>query len=387
MLNVTIKSEIDGLLQQVFPEMEHEDISALGRATMPCIYPENVDVCREGELGDSLYILVSGEADIIVHAANQQEIVVDTIFANAYFGEMTMLSETTRSATIRTRTICHMLEITHHAFLSITDSNPGLLRRLLNQVIGHLRRNDRAVINELNDKHDELHKAYAELADQEQLRSQFIATLSHELRSPLTTLRGYMGLINQDMLHGKSFQMAMGSMTNSVESLVVLTNQMMLLYEMFPKSPDLTPVELPDLIIEALRITREVVEDQETAVKLDFSSNLPKIPADKGTLVLAIRAILENAFKFNPEKKKITVRAYYPQKDQVAIAIQDNGVGIPEWAHRRIYDPFYRLETEGGTHLFPGIGVGLTIANMVIGRHNGRIELSSQPGVGSTWTI
>jgi len=387
MVDALVRSETDQLLQQIFPELDYEDIAALSRAAMPCVYPAGVDVCREGELGDTLYIIASGEADVVVHAANQQEIMIDTIATNAYFGEMAMLGETTRSATIRTRVVCHMLEISHHAFLAITDSNPGLLRRLLGQVIGHLRRNDRAVIQALNVKNSELQRTYADLAEQEQLRSQFIATLSHELRTPLTSIRGYLGLINKGALHGDSLQVAMGSITRNVESMVVLTNQMMLLHEMFPKSPDLTLVELPDLIVEALRITREVVEDQETAVKLNFSPALPPTFADKGTLILAIRAILENAFKYNPNKTKISVRVYCPEEGVVAIAIQDEGIGIPPCAHSRIFDPFYRLETEGGTHLFPGIGAGLTIANMVIARHNGRIELSSQLGVGSTFTI
>ena len=55
--------------------------------------------------------------------------------------------------------------------------------------------------------------------------------------------------------------------------------------------------------------------------------------------------------------------------------------------HERIFDPFYRLEEEGSTYLFPGIGVGLTIAKFIVTRHNGRIEVDSKPGKGSTFTV
>ena len=375
------------LLQQVFPEMSYADIEALSMAATPCIFPEGVDVCREGETAETLYIVGSGEADIIVHAAENQEIVVDSIAGPTYFGEMSLLGETTRSATIRTRTLCHMLEISHQTFLDIADENPDLLRRLLRQIIGHLRRNDRAVIQELNAKHEELHRAYADLAEQEQLRTQFIATLSHELRTPLTSVQGYLGLINQGALQGNSLQVAMGSITRNVETLVGLTNQMMLLYEMFPEKTEVSQVNVPDLVIEALRAVRESMQDGETAVQLDFEPNLPLLYADKRIMFLIVRPILENAFKYDPENKPIVVKVFRSGNKHVAISVQDQGVGIPAWAHERIFEPFYRLEQEGGDHLFPGIGVGLTIARLLVTRQNGRISVESRPDMGSTFTI
>lgn len=388
MLKTTATTDTQRLLQTVFPELDSKDCERLGMAAEPCVYPEGVDVCREGEPGDALYIIGSGTTDIIMHAAGNQEIVVDTIEGPTYFGEMALLGTiTTRSATIRTRSVCHMLEISHDAFLSIADEKPDLLRRMLSQIIGHLRRNDRAVIQALNTKHSELHHAYADLAEQEQLRSQFIATLSHELRTPLTSVQGYLGLINQGVMHGDSLKVAMNSITGNVETLVSLTNQMMLLYEMFPESPEYTRFNLPDVIIEALNDVRDAMKDSETAVLLNFEQSIPMIYADKRLLLLVFRALLENAFKFNPDKEPIEVKAFCAGNGEVAVAVKDKGIGIPSWAHGRIFEPFYRIEQEGGLHLFPGIGVGLTIVKMLTARHNGRIDVSSQPGIGSTFTV
>ena len=388
MLDTAVMTDTHKLLQTVFPELDPRDAERLALAAEPCVYPEGVDVCKEGEPGDALFIIGSGMTDIIVHAADNQEIVVDTISGPTYFGEMALLgATTTRSATIRTRSVCHMLEISHRAFLSITDENPDLLRRLLSQIIGHLRRNDRAVIQALNEKHAQLHHAYAELAEQEQLRSQFIATLSHELRTPLTAVQGYLGLMNQGALHGDSMKVAMQSINGNVQTLVSLTNQMMLLYEMFPESPEYSRFNLPDVIIEALNEVRDTMQDTETAVMLGFEQAIPMIYADKRLLLLVFRALIENAFKYNPDKAPIEIKAFCAGNGEVAVMVKDNGIGIPSWAHGRIFEPFYRIEHEGGAHLFPGIGVGLTIANMLTGRHNGRIEVDSQPGVGSSFTV
>jgi signal transduction histidine kinase len=378
---------VNELLQNAFPELEPEDVEALGEAARIRTYPVGVDICRQGERGTNLFVLGRGEADIIVHADDHHEILVDTIGPNTYFGEMAFLGETTRSATIRTRDICHMLVIDHTDFEPVADANPGLLRRLLRQVIGHLRRNDRAVINELNLNHAALQKAYADLAEQEELRTEFIATVSHELRTPLTSIQGFLGLLNQGAIKGESLKVALDSITRNVQKMVGLTNDLLFLYEMHPAKPEYTYQNLADLLIEALNAAKETMDGEATNVMLDIASDIPKVHVDKRTLILAIRALIENAFKFNPDKKPIRIEAYCARDEEVAVAIKDEGVGIPAEAQQRIFDPFARLETEGGSHLFPGLGVGLTIARFVVERHNGRIEVDSQVGDGSTFTI
>lgn len=156
---------------------------------------------------------------------------------------------------------------------------------------------------------------------------------------------------------------------------------------MHPKTTEQEFTNLPDILVESLNAARETMEAEEVGVKMDIASNLPEIFADRGSLAMAIRALIENAFKFSPDKTPVTIRAYGYNEAEVAIAIQDRGVGIAAAEQERIFDPFYRLEKEGQTYLFPGLGVGLTIARFVVDRHNGRILVDSQPGEGSPFTI
>lgn len=383
---VEVMSDSRELLLAAFTDLTPDDIESLLQASSPCTFPKGVDICQEGEEGDCLYIIGDGWTEIIVHADNGQEIVVDSIGPGTYFGEMALLGQTTRSATIRTSTDCFMLKISHTDFERVIVSNPGLLRRMMHRIIGHLRRNDRAVINELNSKNAELVSAYDELAEQEAFRTKFIMTLAHEIRTPLTKMRGYLDLVNKGAMNEQTLPVAMGSITRNVEHMVGLTNDMFLLYEMNPTKLQHTKIDLPDLLIETLQLTRENVGDLKTAVHFNLAPNLPPIIADRKTLMLAMSAILGNAFKYDPNNKPIVVDAHC-KNDEVAISITDQGIGIPTTEHERIFDPFYRIEKEGSIHLFPGIGVGLTIANTVILRHNGRIEINSTPQKGSTFTI
>ncbi len=375
------------LLRNTFLDLSENDIRALDRTGSFQTYPAGTYICREGEPGTTLFVLGDGQAEILVHAADDQEILVDVIGENTYFGEMAFLGETTRMASIRTRTACQVFEIDQSDFMSIARANPNLLRTLLRQIIGHLRKNDQAVINELNVKNAALQKSYADLEEQEQMRTGFIATLSHELRTPLTSVKGFLSLINQGAIQGDSLQVALDSITRNVEKMVGLTNDLLILYEMHPAAPEYTQVNVADVLIDALHVAKEILNGQAPAVKMDIAPDLPTVHADKRTLTLAVRAIVENAFKFNPERKPVTVQAFCVGDSELAISVEDKGIGIPAEAQDQVFEPFMRLETEGASHLFPGLGVGLTIASFVVKRHNGRIDVNSEPGVGSTFTI
>jgi signal transduction histidine kinase len=376
------------LLKQTFPELDNNDIRILCNAATFHEHEAGIELCVEGEIGKTLFVLAKGYVDVLVQAGSHHGVFVDTLGPNTFFGEMAFFGESVRMATIRTRTAVQTLEIEQSDFMRVAEDNPDLLQMLLRQIIGHVRSNDRAVIQELNDKNEALQRAYADLAEQEQLRAQFIATLSHELRTPLTSIQGYLGLINQGAIKGgNALTVAMDSITRNVDAMVGLTNNLLILYEMHPGASEYEYLNLTDVIVQALNVVRETGEVDLTAVNLDINPSLPLIYADKRTMGLAVRALLENAFKFTADKPIIDVRVYRANPAEVAIEVADQGVGIPEEEKTSIFQPFYRLEEEGTNQLFPGLGVGLTIAQFVIERHNGRITLDSAPGEGSTFTI
>lgn len=374
------------LMQTAFPDLSPNHINELSQAAKEHTYPKDFEICREGDEGSTMFILDSGQVDIIVHADDNQEILIDTLAHGTYFGEMAFLGETTRVATVRTRTECRIYEIRQENFMSIARTNPTLLSTLLRQIIGHIRRTDRAVINELNQKNAELKRTFADIEEQEQLRTKFIVTLSHELRTPLTSIRGYLGLVNQGAMQGPSLQVALDSITRNVEIMVGHTNDLLFLYEMHPKAPEYEYLNLPDILIEALNGARETMQDEATAVNLDISSDISTVYADQQGLVLSIRALIENAFKYSPDNKPITLSAYHKGED-ICIAVKDQGIGIAEENFDHLFDPFFRVEKEGGTKLFPGMGIGLTIAKFMIDRHQGTIKIESELGEGSTFTI
>ena len=387
-------AEIDTVhwLAKTFPELDPAEHAELATAVTNHHYPAGHIILREGDEGTTLYLLVSGEMDILVHA-HDDDILVDTIGSGAYFGEMAFLGETTRTATIRTRTECATLELDESDFMPIARANPELLRKLLQQIIGHLRRNDQAVIAALNQKNRELEQAYTSLAEQEALRTEFITTLSHELRTPLTSIQGYLSLVKQNVLQGASLQAAMGAVSRNVAQMVGLTNDMLILYEMNPSRLSFELLDVTEVVIEALNAAREGLAlgtdgaEKTAEVFLNLAPDLPKIYADRRGLTLALRAIIENAFKFDAERRPVVIRTFCHADGGVAISVRDEGVGMDPADTARIFDAFVRLEQLGSSQLFPGLGVGLTVARFMVEKHNGRILVDTAPGEGSTFTV
>jgi two-component system sensor histidine kinase SenX3 len=197
-----------------------------------------------------------------------------------------------------------------------------------------------------------------------------------------------LSLINGGAMKGDSLNMALDSITRNVNKMVGHTNDLLILYEMHPKRPSFEHLAVADLLIEALNSARSVLNDHATPVAIEIDSDVPQVYADRRGLTLALRALLENAFKYSPPHAPVAVYVSSVGIDEITIAVSDKGIGIAQADQPRLFEPFFRLEKEeGATTLYPGLGIGLTIAKFVLDRHNGRISINSTPNVGSTFTL
>ena len=118
---------------------------------------------------------------------------------------------------------------------------------------------------------------------------------------------------------------------------------------------------------------------------VDVAPDLPIVVLDRHAIAGAVLNLLQNAFKYSGDDKRIMLRAL---KDgpEVVIEVQDNGIGIARREQRRIFDRFYRIDSLLSRHT-EGSGLGLSIAQRIIEAHQGRISVESTPGLGSTFRI
>lgn len=375
------------LLQHVFPELNTIELEALDTAAQEQTYAPGAVLCRQGEIGRRLFIIAEGEAEIFVNTDDSQMILVKNVGPSEYFGEMALINDAPRAATVRTISRCKTLEIDREAFVAAIDQNPALLRAIVKQISNHLRNNDRIIVRELRKKNQALNVAYNHLSSQEKLRTDFIATLSHELRTPLTSAQGFLHLINRGTMQGDAQKAALETVTRNVEKMVGLINNLLVLYEMHLTSPEYRNVNFEKIVQEAVQEARTMSGVQPTSIKFVQQDVVPMIRGDRNGLVLAVRSLIENAIKFSKDKDLVLVNLYLADENTAGLDVVDQGIGIPIEAQDHIFEPFFRVEGAGPARLFSGLGVGLAISKFIVEQHEGQISVESVPGEGSTFTI
>jgi len=231
-----------------------------------------------------------------------------------------------------------------------------------------------AAIDQLSDK---LQDAEGERERLNQLRQAFIANISHELRTPVTVLRGSLEALCDHVVEKpeqvSEYHRQMLSETIALERLV---NDLMDLTRLenvdFPI--EMQAVDLGNALDDAVRSARGIARSKEIEIRVERSTPVVII-GDYGRLRQMLLIVLDNAVKYSPKGSAVEVRL-----TPNLVAIRDNGPGIPPEDLPHIFDRFYRASTARDTQ---GSGLGLAIAKHIAERHGVKIEVESEPGRGT----
>lgn len=373
------------ILRLAFPHLTQDDLDLLLTHSKRKTYPAGVSLCKEGEIGQTFFVLESGNVDIFIEVSPQENLSIKQLGPGGSFGEMALVADQPRSATARTTTECTVLEIDKHTLETVLTNNSRLLLSLMRRVSRNLWDNDRRTIQVMQRKNDVLAQAYNTLEAQNKLRTEFITTLSHELRTPLTAAQGFLHFINSGAMPADQQAQALATVTRNVEQVVAITNSLITLHEMDLITPQIAPVNLVPLVNNVIHEVTSHREMLPSAVQNTIPDDFGRVPADASGLSLVLRALVDNAVKFSNGTPS-TVSAER-QDDQILIQVIDQGMGMSEETLAHIFEPYFKLEEAGTDRLFDGLGIGLAIAKFIIERHEGQITVSSQEGQGSTFTI
>jgi signal transduction histidine kinase len=302
-----------------------------------------------------------------------------------FFGEMALIQDRPRAATVRTLQECTLLELTKEDFNALLDRNPSVALTVMRKVTTRLRDSDRMAITELRQKNIELAQAYERLEEQQRLRSAFLTTVAHELRTPLTTAQGYLQLLTSGVIQPDKAMAMVSTVGRNVDQIVDLANSILFLQELDLITPDFEPVMVGQVVAEAVANVSQKAAESNLSLKIDIAPHLPLVNGDARGLEQAIAALLDNAIKFSPEGGEIQV-AVSRQDRAVGIEIADPGVGIPEDQLEQLFKPFHRVDSIGG-HLFGGVGLGLPIAKHVVELHGGHIWAERRSQGGSRFSV
>ena len=221
-----------------------------------------------------------------------------------------------------------------------------------------------------------------------QLQSDFVAAVSHEFRSPLTSLRGITELLSDGRIAEPSRQRQSymileretGRLQRLVEDLLDFGRM-----ESGKKQYKKEPHDAFEIVRAAVEEFQKEAHAQGFAIDVHLASCDSTIEADQEALMRAIRNLLENAVKYSQDSHTVWVEGRVTQS-QVAISVRDQGIGIAPEEHREIFQKFVR-GTAAKTAGIKGTGIGLSMVRQIIQASGGEIHLESAPGSGSTFTI
>jgi PAS domain S-box-containing protein len=227
----------------------------------------------------------------------------------------------------------------------------------------------------------------------EQRKDDFIKMASHELKTPITSINGYVQLM-LNIFNEADEQRLRSSKQTIKSSLHTISKQVVKLTRLISELLDLSRIEsgkleLHKTAFDLCALVEETVQDmRQTASKHaiilhnDFEG---KVFADKDRIAQVLLNLLANAIKYSPDSDSIEVFVDN-DKDSAIITVKDYGIGIDKKDYNRIFERFYRAEGKS-EQTFPGFGIGLFIACEIVQRHNGSITVQSEKGKGSVFTV
>jgi signal transduction histidine kinase len=361
--------DTSAIIQMAFPGILPEEAVRLASTGRVCTYPPDTALCHEDALETTFYIILEGEVLVTKHINDAEARELKRLHPGDFFGEMALIHNAPRAATVKSLVPITVLEVDKDAFDAMLERNSPVSM----------------AIEDLRIKANELAAAYQQLTMLEYARSEFLTTIAHELRTPLMAANGFLQVIRQGRLQGEAMISALDTVSRNVRDIVSLVNDILFLQEMDLIMPEAQPTDIGRLVAAAVEVQRTHAERAGVGFSLNIDSGLPRIQADPKTLEKAVNAILDNAIKFNPDGGDVSVQVRR-DADHILISIQDHGVGIPPEAIPHIFDRFYHLDEVGG-HLFRGVGLGLSIARHVVEGLGGSIDVESKLGEGSKFII
>jgi PAS domain S-box-containing protein len=239
----------------------------------------------------------------------------------------------------------------------------------------------------LNDITDRA-RAEKELRETMEMKSQFISTVSHELRTPLASMKeavlivldGVAGDVNDDQRHFLDLA------KRNIDRLWRLINDVLDFQKLgsCKMKFNMGKNNLAQIVEECYSTMTHFANKSEVNLSLEKDPSLPESVFDPDRIIQAVTNLISNAIKFTPAHGNVAV-CVRQDREELVVRISDTGMGVPKEALPRIFDRFYRVNRPGKE--IKGTGLGLAIVKRIVDAHGGRIEVESEPAVGTIFTV
>ncbi len=335
-----------------------EDVSTERR------YEPGAVIVREGDEDDSVFLIGSGTAEAVLENERGQTILLSLMLPGETFGEMAFFEGMPRSATVRARDACIVLELKGHELRRLSDSRPDIEFQVLLTVSERLRNKNERLMG--------LHLKAVEEANR--AKDEFFAMLGHELRNPLGVISAAIHVLDARGGADERAARLREIIARQTKHLSLLVDDLLDVSTLIAGRLALErrPVNLHELVERSLSSYREVGTVSQRLTSLTGEASW--VDADPTRLEQVVRNLLDNAVKYTPLEGRIDV-SIASEFGEVILRVRDTGIGIEQHSLPLIFDPFVQVNR---SPVHSGVGIGLTLVKFLVELHGGTVSASSE---------
>ncbi|MBS3063091.1 MAG: hypothetical protein J4203_04410 [Candidatus Diapherotrites archaeon] len=227
----------------------------------------------------------------------------------------------------------------------------------------------------------------ARLRQADKLRDEFLDVVSHELKTPLVPIMGYIDIWADETLDPEIKQKSLEIVRRNARRLKNLIDDILLVskLESGKLEFEFQAADLREVAGKAFEGAKALAEGKKIQLGLEAPADLPQAEVDAPLTGKVLENLVQNAVKFTPENGRVTVKIS-AGKGKALVQVVDTGIGIEARHLPHLFQKFYQVDSSA-TRQFGGTGLGLDICKRIVERHNGKIWVESKPGAGSTFSF
>lgn len=233
---------------------------------------------------------------------------------------------------------------------------------------------------------DAVRESIEKIEFQKLIRQEFFTNVSHELKTPITSIKGYIELLENGMATNENMKMEfMARIKKEAQNMTGLINDILMISHLETKEAEviITEVRICPLINEIIASFKPLAAEND--ISIEMSCKPIVLSANQGQMRELFNNLITNAIKYNKPNGKVKVIVTVEGNEAIFI-VEDTGVGIPEESRQRVFERFYRVD-KGRSKKMGGTGLGLSIVKHIVNYYNGSIELDSKVGSGTKITV
>lgn len=363
------------------------DIALIAAAAREESFASGATIFREGEPADRFFIILEGTVEVWKDYGEEQRDLIAVHGVGHLFGEMAVVDELPRSATVVARDDVRLLSVRREDFRSIVAANGAIALSITRSVSAMVRASNESFLENLHRRNRQLLRANRELraaqarliqAERLSVLGKFASLVLHDIRNPIAILRGYAEMVQLAPADTALVERNIARIIAEADRLNRLASEML----DFSRGDIALNVSIVDLRELVAKVTGSLAE-AFAARKIEMVSRVDyagPVVLDADRMLRALLNLADNARKAMPKGGTFAIGTAKKGRF-VVFEVSDTGVGMDKEVQRRLFEPFFTHSEEAGT------GLGLCVVKNVVEAHGGKLAFTSEKGMGTTFRI